>query len=143
MPNQVLYADRSIECGADPICIGTIATFLPLFTMGVPLTLLLWIRQGFSETGKKKLRARCADDKEYDAELARYTTRFAFFTGKYEAYYCMRDCGSNSRVTEDGLRCVGLLTAQGGTRSSSCSGSCYSRPWEQRSAGATHPSRSC
>ena len=65
MPNQVLYADRSIECGADPICIGTIATFLPLFTVGVPLTLLLWMRQGFSETGKKKLRALCADDKEY------------------------------------------------------------------------------
>jgi len=45
------------------------------------------MHKGFSESGRAKLRAECADDAAYEAEVGRYKARFGFFAGKYEGWY--------------------------------------------------------
>ena len=85
---RTLRADRSITCGEEPQCLGTAGVFIPLLTIGYPLALITWMHKGFSESGRAKLRAACADDAAYEAEVARYKARFGFFAGKYEGWYC-------------------------------------------------------
>ena len=87
---NVLAADHSIACASEPQCIGTATVFIPVFTIGFPLTLVLWMHKAFSESGRKKLRADAADDAAFEAEIARYKARFGFFALKYEVWYCER-----------------------------------------------------
>ena len=84
----VLRADKALGCGTDTVCTGTAAVFLPLFTFGLPIGLLCWMRYGFSEAGRLHIRQQMGGDEEkVNAEIARYHARFGFFTLKYEAWY--------------------------------------------------------
>ena len=84
---RVLRNDHSIECGNEPQCLGAFAVFFPLHTVGFPILLLAWMRQGFSDSAKKKLSEKIKDSAAYDAKIARYNQRFGFFTDKYESFY--------------------------------------------------------
>ena len=140
---KTLRADRSIGCASEPQCLGTAAVFVPLFTVGFPVVLLLWMTQGFTDAGRKKLREAADDELAYEAEIARHKARFGFFTGKYETFYWCHarpavapppDCATPTDVPP---------SRAGGTRCSRCSASCSSHRSEVCSPRATSPSRSC
>ena len=54
---RVLRADRSLTCGEEPVCLATATIFMPLYTIGFPVGLLIWMRFGFTEAGRAQLLA--------------------------------------------------------------------------------------
>lgn len=76
---SVLRADRALGCGTTPLCNGTAAVFMALYTVGIPLTLGLYLRRFLSPAGKER-HAKTAT-------LARAKARVGFACGKYEARY--------------------------------------------------------
>ena len=73
--------DRALSC-AEPLCLATAGVFVPLFTIGFPVYMLLRLASFSTPWGQARLRRRQGE--HYDATVARYQRHFNFFVSKYE-----------------------------------------------------------
>ena len=53
---DVLQEAVHIECASNPLCQGTAGVFILLYTIGIPLTVFLFLREFLSPKGKDKYK---------------------------------------------------------------------------------------
>ncbi len=76
----VLKRDRSLSCGDEPICLVTAGIFLPLFTIGFPVYMLIRLASFSTSWGQARLKRQQGD--QYDATVGTYRRQFNFFVSK-------------------------------------------------------------
>ena len=74
---QVLTIAKDLTCAAEPLCLATAGVFLLTYTVGIPLTLAMVLREFFSPAARERLKGT--------ATAKRAAKRFGFLVGKYEA----------------------------------------------------------
>lgn len=77
---SVLQRDRALVCGEEPTCLATAGIFVPLFTIGFPVYMLIRLASFSTLWGQARLKRQ--EGEHYDATVAKYSRQFNFFVSK-------------------------------------------------------------
>jgi len=76
----VLKRDRSLGCGEEPMCLATAGVFVPLFTIGFPIYMLVRLASFSTPWGMARLKRQEGD--QYNRTFRTYRRQFKFFVSK-------------------------------------------------------------